>query len=149
VTAELLNGDARYAALTAVLADDPNDVVAQGALADLFQENGVEDGMTAALNDAVRARLLAIFPDAESLSVEHRPDGFTIRYGAMYKRPGWSTAMLFALADLFGTDAIVGDESDTGGCESCDYGSDYGHEIVVTGATKNAGRVPVGALKGK
>jgi hypothetical protein len=60
-----------------------------------------------------------------------------IVYGAMYDRPTLGFAQLKALSELFGTDEIDVDDYSYGGCESCDYGSDYGHTIQIYNPTKN------------
>lgn len=54
----------------------------------------------------------------------------------MYESPGLSAEKLMALCDLFGTRKIEVDGYANGGCESCDYGSQYGHEIEVREPTK-------------
>jgi hypothetical protein len=41
------------------------------------------------------------------------------------------------LSELFGTDNIDVDDYAYGGCDTCDYGSNYGHEIAIREATKN------------
>jgi hypothetical protein len=62
---------------------------------------------------------------------------FSFEYGAMYNAPPLGYAQLRALAEHFGTEKIDTESFSRGGCETCDHGSDYGHEIIVEGATKN------------
>jgi hypothetical protein len=54
----------------------------------------------------------------------------------MYEAPGLSAEKIMALCDLFGTRKIEVDDYANGGCASCDYGSEYGHEIEVREPTK-------------
>lgn len=65
------------------------------------------------------------------------PDGFEIEYGQMYGAPSLSFKELKAVSELFGTDDIDVDNYRQEGCETCDWGSDYGHTIQVRGATQN------------
>ena len=60
-----------------------------------------------------------------------------MKLGRMYDAPALSTEKLMALCELFGTRKIDVDGYAHRGCETCDYGSDYGHEIEVREATKN------------
>jgi hypothetical protein len=70
-------------------------------------------------------------------NVEKRHDCYVLNYGAMYDAPTIGLERLMGLAELFGTTKIDVDDYSNGGCESCDYGSDYGHEIQIYDATKN------------
>ncbi len=63
--------------------------------------------------------------------------GFQIEYGQMYESPELSFALLMELSELFGTKEIDVDNYSREGCESCDYGSDYGHTIQIYNPTKN------------
>jgi len=45
--------------------------------------------------------------------------------------------MLKELSDYFGTDEIDIDSYGQGGCDTCDYGSDYGHTVQIYNPTKN------------
>lgn len=65
------------------------------------------------------------------------PAYFEIEVGSMYERPALSAFVIVAIADLFGTKDVNVDGYDVSGCETCDYGSDYGHRIEVKNATKN------------
>ncbi len=60
-----------------------------------------------------------------------------ITYGQMYESPVLNFASLVKLSELFGTQDIDVDDYGYSGCESCDYGSDYGHEISIKNITKN------------
>ena len=55
----------------------------------------------------------------------------------MYGAPTLSFGKLKKLSDLFGTDKIDVDNYGEKGCETCDYGSSYGHTIQVSDLTKN------------
>lgn len=60
-----------------------------------------------------------------------------ITYGQMYESPELNFSTLKELSEVFGTDKIDVDHYAEGGCESCDYGSDYGHTIQIYNPTKN------------
>jgi hypothetical protein len=74
--------------------------------------------------------------DIEPLSRNDKT-GLEITYGRMYESPELSFSILKQLSELFGTDEIDVDDYSYSGCESCDYGSDYGHTIQVYNPTKN------------
>lgn len=86
--------------------------------------------------------ILGMLGDADDVSILKRPDGFTLEVTSMYDAPAISLEMLVNLSDYFGTRKvdIEKDGISQGGCETCDYGSAYGHAIVITEPTKN---VPV------
>lgn len=66
-------------------------------------------------------------------------NGYELSIGAMYESPikEFNLRTLMKLSDLFGTDEIDVDNFAEGGCESCDYGSNYGHTIQIKNPTKN------------
>lgn len=64
-------------------------------------------------------------------------DVFEIEWAEMYEAPTLTFALLRALADYYGTELIHIDSIAKSGCETCDYGSLYGHRILVEKATKN------------
>lgn len=68
-----------------------------------------------------------------------KKEAFEIEWGDMYERPELSFASLKRLSEIFGTEEIDVDQYSNGGCESCDYGSDYGHTIQIYNPTKNVG----------
>lgn len=63
--------------------------------------------------------------------IEKIDDGFEISISAMYEAPTISFETLKKISGLFGTDKIDMDNFGHGGCETCDYGSDYGHTIQI------------------
>lgn len=68
---------------------------------------------------------------------EVRHDGALIlKVHRMYEAPALTTMKLMALTELFGTLKIDVDGYGHSGCESCDHGIDYGHELEIVGATK-------------
>lgn len=71
--------------------------------------------------------------------IKNKDNSYEISYGAMYEAPAGnlSLARLIRLSELFGTTSIDVDNFAESGCESCDYGSSYGHDIQVYQATKN------------
>lgn len=62
---------------------------------------------------------------------------FTFEYSRMYEHPPLGYAQLRAMAEHWGTEKIDTEQFGESGCETCDYGSRYGHTIIVEGATKN------------
>ena len=59
-------------------------------------------------------------------------------WSEMYEAPQISFAMLTELSEFFGTKEIDVDNSiNSPGCETCDYGSSYGHVITVYNITQN------------
>lgn len=87
--------------------------------------------------------LKEILPNGERYSHTHLKitkvgNEYTVTYGAMYERPKISLDNLIKLAELFGTTEIEDDAYGYGGCETCDWGSDYGTELIIRNPTKNA-----------
>lgn len=60
---------------------------------------------------------------------------FIITYGQMYDSPELSFEKLLELSEMFGTKKIDVDDYANSGCDTCDYGSDYGHEIQIYNPT--------------
>ncbi len=71
------------------------------------------------------------------LVITSRPTGLTIKIAAMYRSPKINFPSLKKLSDIFGTDNIDVDDFEHRGCETCDYGSSYGHDIVILDITKH------------
>lgn len=90
-------------------------------------------------NNRVRENLIKIFGKTETLefSYDKPTDSINIRIGNMYTSPNLSFDKLLQLSKLFGTTKIDVDDYAHSGCDSCDYGSDYGHEIRISNPTKN------------
>lgn len=58
----------------------------------------------------------------------------------MYEAPRLDVGIygvMRAVSEHFGTNAIDIDDYHVGGCETCDYGSAYGHVLHVKNTTKN------------
>lgn len=62
---------------------------------------------------------------------------FELSYGNMYSAPVLNLGVLIKLSELFGTTEIDVDNYSSRGCDTCDYGSDYGHTIQIYNPTKN------------
>lgn len=75
--------------------------------------------------------------DNPSLRITLIEGGIELDFSKMYDAPPLSFKMLKALSEHFGTDKIDVDDYSNGGCETCDYGSSYGHRIQVLSPTKN------------
>jgi hypothetical protein len=85
----------------------------------------------------LKLELRALLGDGEYIKVEkHKTNSFEIKYGRMYNSPGINFATLKKLSDMFGTDKIDVDNYSSGGCDTCDWGSDYGHTIQIYEPTK-------------
>lgn len=87
-------------------------------------------------------RIEDLFPEGGDFSeteikVSHYRDHFVIKWTEQYRAPDLSYELLRKLAEHFGTEKIDVEDYSSSGCETCDYGSAYGHEIQVFGATKN------------
>lgn len=57
-----------------------------------------------------------------------------IKVGAMYESPepeGGVVGFLIELSEFFGTENINIDNFAHSGCESCDWGSEYGFELII------------------
>lgn len=78
--------------------------------------------------------------DDWKLAVRRLADGtgFELEYGSMYTAPPFGLREMKALAELFGVadEDLDVDDYSTGGCETCDFGSDYGHTIQLRRPTK-------------
>lgn len=78
-----------------------------------------------------------IMTDGVYLNFKKIKNGYEFHYGSMYNRPPVSFAQLLKLSELFGTQKIdLDDYCNSIGCDSCGYGSDYGHTIQVYEPTK-------------
>jgi hypothetical protein len=85
--------------------------------------------------------------DKVHMKIARTKVGFEVEYGKMYESPGLGFAKLVALSKIFGTDEIDVDNYANAGCESCDYGSSYGHTIQINNPTLNVAEM--GELVGK
>lgn len=62
---------------------------------------------------------------------------YEIVFGMMYDKPEINFPKLIELANIFGTNDINVNNYDVMGCETCDWGSDYGYELQIKNVTKN------------
>lgn len=98
--------------------------------------------MTIPIPTPAQLALVELFPlsewnrDGAGFEVSGTPDDFTIKWGDMYAAPTINAELLMRLVEFFGTKSIDVDGYAEGGCETCDWGSEYGHEIRVRGATR-------------
>jgi hypothetical protein len=60
----------------------------------------------------------------------------SFRYSSMYDSPPLNFSTMKELSDHFGTDEIDIDGYSQRGCETCDYGSEYGHDVEIMEPTK-------------
>lgn len=94
------------------------------------------------MNDSGKqlAKLLGVASSWDAdLEIRKIDKGLELDFTAMYEAPTLSLDLMNQLGEFFGTDKIdVDDYGDGGsGCESCDYGSCYGHTIQIINPTKN------------
>lgn len=86
----------------------------------------------------LRDNLLSIFTEGGKLKISTGDNSCRLEWSAMYDSPGIiSPKFLFTLCALFGTDDVDVDGFAYGGCETCDWGSSYGHTIDIKGITQN------------
>lgn len=77
------------------------------------------------------------YPNSSSMNdfeatVARDGDAVRLTVKQMYEHPGLSMKHLKALSEFFGTDNINDDDRfSNGGCESCDYGSEYGFTLTA------------------
>lgn len=62
----------------------------------------------------------------------NKPNLVRVSVSNMYEAPGLSFKILMDLAEFFGTKNIVDvDKFHSGGCETCDYGSESGFTLEI------------------
>jgi hypothetical protein len=81
-------------------------------------------------------QIISILGQTKTFNLRKTHNGLMIIIGNMYKSPELSFAKLLELSQLFGTTEIDVDNYSETGCESCDWGSDYGHEISIGNPTE-------------
>lgn len=138
--------------LLATIDASPGEVGPRLVYADWLEETGqtekAEVVRTTARDEAdchaMAATLMRLFPMGDrysknTLTVKAYQE-VEIVYGAMYDAPDLPPMMdlLTELAALFGTKKIDVDRYADGGCESCDWGSDYGHTFQIKDASERA-----------
>jgi len=84
----------------------------------------------------LKNKIINILGESDTLEFRISGDTFLITYGNMYSSPSLGLEKLMKLSELFGTVKIDVDDYAQEGCESCDYGSDYGHKISIEEAVK-------------
>jgi hypothetical protein len=64
--------------------------------------------------------------------VANEPDFVSFSVTAQYSAPGFNYFHIQKLSELFETRNInLADTVDISGCETCDYGSRYGYELII------------------
>lgn len=81
-------------------------------------------------------QIISILGKTQTLNLRKTHNGLIITIGNMYQSPELSFAKLLELSKLFGTTEIDVDNYSISGCETCDWGSDYGHEISIVNPTE-------------
>lgn len=81
----------------------------------------------------VRAKVSELWPDLkdETVEVQIGDDYVRIKLYQMYEAPGLKLSHLMALCEFFGTKNIDDERFSQNGCDTCDYGSRYGFDLVV------------------
>jgi len=95
-----------------------------------------------ALDDLKKSLPFEKCPDWTKQSVILREYGskenhMVIEYTREYDAPPLNFETLHKISELFGTKEIHVDTISQSGCETCDYGSSYGHRIIIGNPTKN------------
>jgi len=67
----------------------------------------------------------------DTIEVEFKGDIVHLTLGSMYEAPGLDLEKLLKLSEFFGTQRIRDERYAYGGCDSCDYGSDYGFTLII------------------
>lgn len=83
-----------------------------------------------------------VCPGAEEFEVHSYYKGnhsYELKFACMYEPPTINFESLMKLSELFGTRDIDVDEFSKRGCETCDWGSSYGHTIQIINPTRNVG----------
>lgn len=73
------------------------------------------------------------FREAE-VTVKQNNTYISIKIGAMYSAPkpaGGIVGFFMELSEFFGTKKIDMGSFEHSGCETCDYGSEYGFELII------------------
>lgn len=98
--------------------------------------------------DAILAILVHDRDYGEELSIRKFPNyhsqltgqnDLLITFGQMYDRPKFTLNQAKALQEFFDCEDIRQGEYSHPGCETCDYGSEYGHELHIVNPKKNLG----------
>lgn len=67
----------------------------------------------------------------ETIKINIQPEYYEVTLSSEYCPPGLSLKHLIALSEFFGTQNITDERFSHGGCETCDYGSDYGFTLII------------------
>jgi hypothetical protein len=95
------------------------------------------------MNDCIDKDLRQIFNVGFDKNLEfeweYKNKELKIEYSKEYSCPDLQFSDLKALSEYFGTDKIYTDMDwiNEKGCETCDYGSRYGYQIIISDLTKN------------
>lgn len=87
----------------------------------------------------LKEKLKEILNEGDYCNLSKISKGYELAYGKTDcgEAPMLNFKILKALGELFGTDEIdVDDYCNSGGCDTCDYGSDFGHTIQIMVPTK-------------
>lgn len=93
------------------------------------------------LSKAFKANLDSIFTKVDNCVISASGDHVYLKVWNMYSSPEIGFATLLSLSEAFGTTKINVDGFSASGCETCDYGSEYGHEIMISEPTKMAEKI--------
>lgn len=88
------------------------------------------------MSEEFKVMLQGIFSDVENCSIFVTPKEINISISNMYSAPTLNFDTLLKLSEMFGTTSINVDDFSNEGCETCDYGSEYGHNLQIMKATK-------------
>ena len=82
--------------------------------------------------------LLTVPNIKEPVEIRGGKGKFWFEWTKMYTPPDLSYKILRSFVEFFGTEEIDTDNPiSNSGCETCNYGSSYGFDLVIHNATKN------------
>lgn len=98
--------------------------------------------MKSRTDEEIIKKAMEIWPDlylgdVAPIQIKREGGDIFLRIANMYEPPGLTFEIMEELSKFFDTEHINDDERfSSGGCESCDYGSEHGFTLTIRGATK-------------
>lgn len=89
-----------------------------------------------------------LLPEGGKIEYSVNNDDFQIIISEMYEYLPMNLGMLVKLSELLGTQDIRTEQESWGGCETCDYGSKYMHQLYIKNVTKNKDKLTKLCKKG-
>lgn len=84
------------------------------------------------MNQDILNKVKELWPGNVSIDITFKGNIVYIELSAMYSAPGLTFKQLLELSKFFNTDKIDdNDKINQPGCETCDYGSQYGFTLKI------------------